>query len=153
MGTRQHKLTAKGFSNTTSTYNGFKQEEDKQQFISELENLRKLMRNIRDEVSAADGVDEDDKDEIFADLIKQINDLKAAKQQAEEIATTLAAENRPIILCATLSSSDCLKNKGINAIDAFFEFWENWSVLCEQQNHLIMICLCFNYNTLETSDF
>lgn len=72
-------------SGNTSSYNGFKQEEDKQQFIAELEKLRTAMRSIRDEIAAAESVDEDDKDEMFSDLLEQIKALKEAKEQAGEI--------------------------------------------------------------------
>jgi hypothetical protein len=66
-------------------FNGFKQENDKQQFIVELEKLRTVMRDMRNEIIAIDCENEDDKDEIFSALIAQINALKQAKQQVEEI--------------------------------------------------------------------
>lgn len=85
-----------------------------------------------------------------AGLAKQISgDLFASP---EEMAATLAMQDCPIILCATLSSSDFAKGKGIQNIQHFLEFWKNWPV-CKQQNHLLIICLCFNYKPVKTGFF
>lgn len=72
-------------TNTDNSYHGFKQEEDKAQFITELENLRTLMRSVRKEVEDGSDIDEDDKDEMVLALMNQIKALKEAKQQVADI--------------------------------------------------------------------
>ena len=99
------KITNTG--NTTSTYNGFKQEEDKAQFIEELENLRGLIRDVRGEVEASDELDEDEKDDIILELMNQIKALKEAKEQAEDISVDEEATAEQ-----TRSLSDYIESTG-----------------------------------------
>lgn len=66
----------------------------------------------------------------------------------ETVALILAQQKSPVLLCVTLSSDYCLAHKGTQAIDFFLEFWKNWSY-AEQQNHLLLVCLCFDYKPVK----
>jgi predicted phage gp36 major capsid-like protein len=67
---------------TTTITNGFKQEEDKQQFVRNLEELRSALRELQAKIQGAAGVSQDDKDKIVAEVMQQVNALKTAKEEA-----------------------------------------------------------------------
>jgi hypothetical protein len=64
---------------------GFQQEQDKQEFIQQIEQLRAALRSIKSEIEADAGLDEDDKDAITMEILQQIGSLKAAKEEATDI--------------------------------------------------------------------
>jgi len=67
---------------TTTITNGFKQEEEKEQFVRNLEELRTALRELQTRIQQAAGVNQDDKDQIVAEVMQQVNALKTAKEEA-----------------------------------------------------------------------
>jgi hypothetical protein len=63
-------------------YIGFKKEADKEQFLAEIENLRTLLRLMKNEIEANQELDEDKRDEISLALMQQTKVLKEVKEQA-----------------------------------------------------------------------
>lgn len=70
---------------TTTVTIGFKQEEDKQQFLQQIDDLRSALRAMQAKLQAAPGVNEDVKDEIAGDVLQQIGVLKKVKDEAAGI--------------------------------------------------------------------
>jgi hypothetical protein len=70
---------------TTTITNGFKQEEDKQQFVRNLEELRTALRELQTKIQQATGVSQDDKDAIVAEVMQQVTALKTAKEEADSL--------------------------------------------------------------------
>ena len=70
---------------TTTITTGFKQEEDKQEFIQQVEELRKQLRQVKSEIETTEGIDEDDKDAIIMEVMQQVKALKTAKDEAEQL--------------------------------------------------------------------
>lgn len=66
----------------------------------------------------------------------------------EKVAEVLAKEDTPVLLRITLSSQDCLENKGAKAIEFFLQYWQQWKVDAGQKN-LLLICLCFDYMPIQ----
>lgn len=93
--------------NSTTTYNGFKQEQDKQQFLTEIENLRTLLRSVKGEVETSAKLDEDKKDEMSLELMQQAKALKDVKEQATNLPAGQEAPKEQ-----TLSLTDCLEKTG-----------------------------------------
>jgi hypothetical protein len=69
-------------SSTTTITDGFKQEEDKLQFLRDIEELRAALRELQAKVQEVAGVSQDDKDKIVALVIQQVIALKTAKEEA-----------------------------------------------------------------------
>ncbi len=67
---------------TTITY-GFKHDTDKIAFLDQIEALRATLRDIKNAVEALDDVDQDEKDEVAADVMQQVNELNTVKKEAE----------------------------------------------------------------------
>jgi hypothetical protein len=68
---------------TTSTVkNGFKQDDDKQKFLQQIEELRATLRELQAKTAEAPGLSQDAKDEIAAEVLQQVNVLKKAKDEA-----------------------------------------------------------------------
>ncbi|RKZ37393.1 MAG: hypothetical protein DRQ49_14125 [Gammaproteobacteria bacterium] len=76
---------------TTTITTGFKQEQDKQEFIQQLEELRKQLRQVKSEIEDAEGIDEDEKDAIVMEVMQQVKALKTAKDEA----SLLPAQQEP----------------------------------------------------------
>lgn len=57
-----------------------------------------------------------------------------------EINAALAAEKRPVLLYATLSTEDCQSSEGVETLPHFLSFWQNWQ---SRQNYLVLVCLFF----------
>ncbi len=72
-------------TSTTTITNGFKQEEDKQQFVRDIEDLRNALRELQSKIQEAPGVSQDDKDKIVAEVMQQVNALKTAKEEADSL--------------------------------------------------------------------
>jgi hypothetical protein len=67
---------------TTTINNGFKQEDDKQKFLQQIDELRAALRELQARVAEAPGLSEDAKDKIAADVMRQVNVLREAKDKA-----------------------------------------------------------------------
>ena len=70
---------------TTTMIPGFKQEEDKQQFLQEIEKLRAALRELQANMQASAALSQDDKDEIVAAIMQRVNDLKKAGKEADSL--------------------------------------------------------------------
>ena len=75
----------KNTTTTTTITNGFKQEEDKQQFVRDIEGLRNALRELQSKIQEAAGVSQDDKDKIVAEVMQQVIALKTAKEEADSL--------------------------------------------------------------------
>ena len=72
-------------TSTATITNGFKQEEDKQQFGRNIEELRSALRDLQTRIQQAPGVTQDDKDKIVAAVMQQVNALKTTKEEADNL--------------------------------------------------------------------
>src|SRR6266850_8120368 len=67
---------------TTTVNNGFKQDDDKQKFLQQIDELRATLRELQTKTAEAPGLSQDAKDEITAEVMQQVNVLKKAKDEA-----------------------------------------------------------------------
>src|SRR6266478_2454244 len=67
---------------TTTINNGFKQDDDKQKFLQQIEELRATLRELQTKTAEAPGLSQDAKDEITTEVLQQVNTLKKAKDEA-----------------------------------------------------------------------
>jgi len=72
---------------TTTIITGFKQEQDKQAFIQQIEELRQQLRHLKSEIEESKGgsLDEDEKDSIVMEVMQHIKALKTASEEAEQL--------------------------------------------------------------------
>jgi TolA-binding protein len=72
---------------TTTIITGFKQEQDKQEFIQQIEELRQQLRHLKSEIEESKGgsLDEDEKDSIVMEVMQHIKALKTASVEAEQL--------------------------------------------------------------------
>jgi len=76
-----------GNKSTTETHvQGLQNEQDKQNFISQLEALRGLLREVKQQVESSAALDENSKDALVLDIMQHLQALNSAKQQTQEIA-------------------------------------------------------------------
>jgi len=78
---------------TTTINNGFKQDDDKQKFLEQIEELRATLRELQARMTEAPELNQDVKDEIAAELLQQVNALKKAKDRAADL--PVAQESPP----------------------------------------------------------
>jgi hypothetical protein len=76
---------------TTTTQVGFADEEKKQQFHSEIEQLREALRAMKTEIEASASLDQDKKDEVISEILAQVKALKEAKEKTAEVPPGKAA--------------------------------------------------------------
>jgi hypothetical protein len=67
---------------TTTVNNGFRQNDDKQRFLQQIDELRATLRELQTKTAEAPGLSQDAKDEIAAEVMQQVNVLKKAKDEA-----------------------------------------------------------------------
>ena len=72
-------------STTNQTAIGFKQEQDKAEFLRQVEELRSILRHIQAEVPKLSGLSQDAQEEIVAAVLQQVVALKKAKDEAEKL--------------------------------------------------------------------
>jgi hypothetical protein len=70
---------------TTTVNNGFKEDDDKQKFLQQIEELRATLRELRAKTAEAPGLSQDTKDEIAAEVLQQVNVLKKSKDEAASL--------------------------------------------------------------------
>ena len=70
---------------TTTTQIGFAGEEQKQQFHSEIEQLREALRAMKTELEASASLDQDKKDEVISEILQQVKALKEVKEKTAEV--------------------------------------------------------------------
>ncbi len=67
---------------TTTINNGFNQDDDKQKFLQQIDELRAALRELQTKTAEAPGLSQDAKDEIAVVVTQQVNALKKAKDEA-----------------------------------------------------------------------
>ncbi len=77
------KTTTKYSSPSMKT--GFQKEEDKVEFMGQLEEIRSMMRELKSMIGETETIDEDDKDELIMEAIVHVKALKKAKEEAAGI--------------------------------------------------------------------
>jgi hypothetical protein len=70
---------------TTTGENGFKQDDDKQKFVQQIEELRAALRLLQAKTAEEPGLSQDAKDEIAAEVLQQVNALKKATDEAARL--------------------------------------------------------------------
>jgi hypothetical protein len=70
---------------TTTIQKGFADEEKKDQFHSEIEQLREGLRAMKTEIEASAALDQDKKDEAIAEILQQVKALKEVKEKTAEL--------------------------------------------------------------------
>jgi hypothetical protein len=70
---------------TTTIQQGFAGQEQKDQFHSEIEQLREGLRTMKTEIEASATLDQDKKDEVIAEILQQVKALKEAKEKTVEV--------------------------------------------------------------------
>jgi hypothetical protein len=72
-----------GNKTTTATVtNGFKQADDKQKFLQQIDELQVKLRELQTKTAEAPGLSQDAKDEIAAEVMQQVRTLKKTKDEA-----------------------------------------------------------------------
>ena len=70
---------------TTTTQIGFSGEEQKQQFHSEIEQLREALRAMKTQIEASVSLNQDEKDEIISEILQQVKELKGVKEKTAQV--------------------------------------------------------------------
>jgi hypothetical protein len=70
---------------TTTTQVGFADEAKKQQFHSEIEQLREALRAMKTEIEATASLDQDKKDEVISEILAQVKALKEVKEKTAAV--------------------------------------------------------------------
>ena len=70
---------------TITTQIGFADEQKKQQFHSEIEQLRETLQAMKAEIEASLSLDQDKKDEAISEILQQVQALKKVKEKATEV--------------------------------------------------------------------
>ena len=74
-----------GRDKITTTQTGFVGEEQKQQFHSEIEQLREALRTMKAEIEASASLDQDKKDEVISEILQQVKALKEVDEKTAEV--------------------------------------------------------------------
>jgi archaellum component FlaC len=72
---------------TTTIEKGFAGDEQKQQFQSEIDELREALRVMKTEIEASGSLDPDKKDQIVSEILAQVNALKEVKEKTADVPT------------------------------------------------------------------
>jgi hypothetical protein len=101
--------------------NGFRQEQDKQQFAHDIDKLRTILRAIQKEIQQAADIGEDDKDKVSSEVLQHVLALRKANEDAAGLPVgqeTRGDQAKGIALClkATESLLDKLNELGAKAI-------------------------------------
>jgi hypothetical protein len=70
---------------TTTIEKGFAGDQQKQQFHSEIDQLREALRAMKAEIEASVSLDQDKKDEVISGILEQIKALKEVKEKTAEV--------------------------------------------------------------------
>jgi len=81
-----------GDKNTTTTttsnqviQKGFKDSNDKEEFLNQVKEFQGMMRDIKKEIEKNNDIDEDEKDDLVMEIMSQIKALKTVNQEANDI--------------------------------------------------------------------
>lgn len=79
------KTTTTTTTTTTTITHGFKEPEDKADFIRQIEALRKNMREMKSHIESLENFDEDERDELVLEIMNRIKGLKTVKEKADDV--------------------------------------------------------------------
>jgi len=110
---------------TTAINKGFKQDDDKQKFLEQIEELRTALREIQARMAEAPGLSQDAKDEIAARLLQQVNTLKKAKDEAASLPVAQEAQPETLqVIEKGLTSTSTLLDEVTHICDKALEIGE-----------------------------
>jgi hypothetical protein len=72
---------------TTTIEKGFAGDQQKEQFQSEIDQLREALRAMKAEIEASASLQQDKKDEVISGILEQINELKEVKEKTADVPT------------------------------------------------------------------
>jgi hypothetical protein len=72
---------------TTTIKNGFAGEQQKEQFQSEIDQLREALRVMKTDIEASASLDQDKKDKVISEILQQVNALKEVKEKTADVPT------------------------------------------------------------------
>jgi hypothetical protein len=72
---------------TTTIEKGFAGDEQKQQFQSEIDQLREALRAMKMEIEASASLDQNKKDQVISEILQQVNALKQVKEETADVPT------------------------------------------------------------------
>jgi hypothetical protein len=72
---------------TTTIEKGFAGDEQKQQFQSEIDQLREALRAMKVEIEASASLDQDKKNKVISEILQQVNALKEVKEKTADVPT------------------------------------------------------------------
>ena len=70
---------------TTTIEKGFAGDQQKQQFQSEIDQLREALRAMKGEIEASVSLDQDKKDEVISEILEQVKALKEVKEKTAQV--------------------------------------------------------------------
>lgn len=74
-----------GGDKVTTTNLGFDDHAQKQEFLTQLDELRSALREIKSQVESVEHLDEDAKDQLVVEILQQVSELQQAKQDADQL--------------------------------------------------------------------
>ena len=80
----------------TTTTQGFSEPESKEEFLTQVEELRTALRDIKKQISDASQCDDDLRDELEAEILKQIIALNKSKDEIKQLKVGEAAPSAKI---------------------------------------------------------
>src|SRR6266567_9635101 len=72
---------------TTTIKNGFAGDEQKQQFQSQVDQLREAFQAMKTEIEASASIEQDKKDQVISDIQQQVTALKQVKEETADVPT------------------------------------------------------------------
>jgi DNA repair exonuclease SbcCD ATPase subunit len=69
----------------TTTNAGFDDQQQKQEFLQQMDELRAALREIKSQVESVESFDEDAKDQLVMEILQQVSELKQAQQEADQL--------------------------------------------------------------------
>src|SRR6266478_372254 len=72
---------------TITMQKGFTGDEQKQQFQSEIDQLREALRAMKTEIEASASLDQDKKDQVISEILQQVTALKQVKEETAAVPT------------------------------------------------------------------
>jgi hypothetical protein len=72
---------------TTTIERGFAGDQQKQQFQSEIDQLREALQAMKTEIEASVSLDQNKKNEVISEILQQVNALKQVKEETAAVPT------------------------------------------------------------------
>jgi len=110
---------------TTTTSYGFAGEEDKQQFLEHIDELRSMVKEINNKVDDLEGLDDDQKEALEEELSNQIKNIRQLKKAADQLEPAVEADPSMIeTIIKHLDSVSGMVNKVENLQEKSINFAE-----------------------------